>query len=120
MIEILESPSDSVVAFRLSGKLHDDDYRKFTPLVDEAIARHGTTRILAQFSDFHGWDAMALWDDIKFATAHCATIERLALVGEKQWEKMMAVVCKPFTQAKVEYFDAAEIDAAWKWVMDKA
>ena len=116
MIEILESSSDAVVAFRLSGKLHDEDYKTFTPLVDEAIAKHGKTRILAQFHDFHGWDAKALWDDIKFATTHCNTIEKLALVGEKQWEKYMAIVCKPFTMAKVEYFDASDIDAAWKWL----
>ncbi len=28
----------------------------------------------------------------------------------------MAKVCKPFTLAKVHYFDSAEIDAAWAWL----
>ena len=116
MIELLKSDSPEVVAFRLSGKLHDEDYKTFVPLVDAAIAKEGKARILAQFHDFHGLDMHALWDDIKFATTHCTTIERIALVGEKKWEEWMAKVCKPFTMAKVQYFDASQIDKAWAWL----
>ena len=28
----------------------------------------------------------------------------------------MAKVCKPFTMAKIQYFDAAKIDDAWAWL----
>jgi hypothetical protein len=28
----------------------------------------------------------------------------------------MATVCKPFTMAKIKYFDVAELDAAKKWI----
>lgn len=118
MIELLSNPTENVLAFRMSGKLHDEDYKHFVPLVDKAIAKQGTVRILAEFHEFHGWDLHALWDDIKFATTHCAKIERVALVGDKQWEKWMAAVCKPFTMAAIKYFDAAEIDAAQKWIAE--
>jgi SpoIIAA-like len=120
VIELLKSDSPKVVAFRMSGKLHDEDYKTFVPLVDAAIAKEGKARILAQFHDFHGWDIHALWDDIKFATTHCTTIERIALVGEKKWEEWMAKVCKPFTMAKVKYFDASELDAAKAWLAEAA
>jgi hypothetical protein len=116
MIETLTGFPDKVLGFKMSGKLHDEDYKTFVPMVDEAIAEHGKVRMLAQFHDFHGWDAKALWDDTKFATTHCTKIERIALVGEKTWEKWMAIVCKPFTMAKIRYFDAAQIDAARKWL----
>jgi len=116
MIEELISPSDKAIGFKLSGKLHDEDYKLFVPRVDQAIAQGGKARLLAWFHDFEGWDMHALWDDIKFATTHCTKIERIALVGEKTWEKWMATVCKPFTTAKVRYFDAAEVDAAWAWL----
>lgn len=116
MIEILSSPSPHVLGFKMSGKLHDEDYKTFVPLVDKAIAEDGKVRMLAQFHDFHGWDAKALWDDIKFSTTHCTKIEKIALVGESAWEKWMAVVCKPFTMAKIKYFQAKEIDDAWKWL----
>ena len=116
MIEKLDRGTGKVLGFKLSGKLHDEDYKHFVPLVDAAIAEEGKVRMLAQFHDFHGWDMHALWDDTKFSTTHCTKIERIALVGEKKWEEWMAKVCKPFTMAKIEYFDASEIEAAWKWL----
>jgi hypothetical protein len=118
MIELIAPTSEKVLAFKMSGKLHDEDYQHFVPLVDAAIAKQGKVRVLAQFHDFHGWDLHALWDDIKFSTTHCAKIERIALVGEKTWEKWMAAVCKPFTLAKIKYFDVAELDAAQKWIAE--
>ena len=117
MIEQLPSPSDKVLGFKLSGKLHDADYKTFVPLIDEA-AKSGKVRLLSQFHDFHGWDLHALWDDIKFSTTHCTTIDRVALVGDKSWEKWMAKVCAPFTMAKVKYFDVSEIDKAWAWLQE--
>ena len=118
MIEQFPLGSDSVLGFKMSGKLHDEDYKNFVPTVDAAIAKHSKVRLLALFQDFHGWDLHALWDDIKFSTTHCTKIDRIALVGEKTWEKWMATVCKPFTMAKVRYFDASELEAAKTWLAE--
>lgn len=118
MIEQLSSPSEKVLGFKMSGKLHDEDYKKFVPLIDAAVAKVGKVRLLAQFHDFHGRDIHALWDDVKFSTTHCFDIERIALVGDKTWEKYMAKVCKPFTKAKLQYFDAADMAGAWTWLAE--
>lgn len=118
MIEMIAGLPDNTVGFKLSGKLHDEDYKTFTPQVDAAIAKGGKARILAVFHDFHGWDAKALWDDIKFSTTHCTKIQKIALVGETSWEKWMAKVCVPFTMAKIKYFDVKELDAAKKWLAE--
>lgn len=115
MIEKLTSPNPDAIGFKLSGQLHDDDYKSFVPQVDGAIAA-GTNRMLAWFHDFHGWDAGALWEDLKFDATHYRKLERIALVGERPWEKWMAAVCKPFTLAKVRYFEVSEIDKAWSWL----
>jgi hypothetical protein len=116
MIEQLPSDSPKVLGFKMSGKLHDEDYKTFVPVIDAAVAKEGKVRLLAQFHDFHGWDLHALWDDVKFATTHCTKIDRIALVGDRKWEEWMAKVCKPFTLAKIRYFDAADVGAAWAWL----
>ena len=116
MIEQLPESSGKVLGFRLSGKLHDADYKQFVPLIDAAVAQQGKIRLLAEFHDFHGWDLHGLWDDIKFSTTHCTRIERIALVGDKKWEQWMAKVCKPFTRATIRYFDVSEMEAAQVWL----
>lgn len=118
MIEKLDQSSGNVLGFKMSGKLHDEDYKHFVPLLDASIASHGKVRLLAWFDDFHGWDLHALWDDIKFAATHCTKVERIAMVGDKKWEEWMAKIYKPFTLAKVKYFDVADISGAWKWVSE--
>jgi len=118
MIEQLHSHSPNVLGFKLSGKLHDEDYKRFVPAIDHVCAEHGKVRLLAQFHDFQGWDLHALWDDIKFSTTHCTKIDRIALVGERTWEKWMAKVCKPFTMAKIQYFDVGSMEKAWEWLRE--
>jgi hypothetical protein len=38
MIQQLPQSSANVLGFRLSGKLHDEDHKKFVPVVDAAVA----------------------------------------------------------------------------------
>ena len=118
MIEQLTGLPAHTLGFKLSGKLHDQDYKMFVPMVDAELAREGKVNVLAQLHDFHGWDMHALWDDIKFSTTHCTKIKRIAIVGDKAWEKWMAAVCKPFTMAKVRHFDATGIEAAKAWLAE--
>lgn len=118
MIERLDNGSGKVIGFVVSDKLHDEDYKVFVPEIEEVIEREGTARLLLQMRDFHGWDLHAAWDDMKFGVKHHGDLERMALVGEKKWEKWMASFTKPFTKAEVRYFDASEVDQAWEWLRE--
>jgi hypothetical protein len=118
MIETLPTVSPNTIGFKLSGKLHDEDYKSFMPTVESFLAAEGKARLFVQFQDFHGWDMHAVWDDTKFAFKHYSDFDRIAMVGDRRWEKWMARVCKPFTKAKVRYFDASQVDDAWAWLRE--
>jgi len=100
----------------VSGKLTKADYEHFVPESERLIRLHGKLRLLFDMTGFHGWDAGAAWEDLKFGIKHFADIERLAMVGEKKWQHGMATFCKPFTRAVVRYFDHADAAAARKWL----
>lgn len=78
----------------------------------------GKIGILFDMHDFHGWGTGALWEDGKFAMKHFRDIGRLAVVGEKRWQKGMAAFCRPFTKAKVRYFDHNYEDEADAWLQE--
>jgi hypothetical protein len=109
-----------VLEVRVTGKLTKESYQKFVPAVDAQIKEYGKLRILFVMEDFHGWTAGAMWEDLKFDLKHWKDIERLAIVGDKKWEKGMASFCKPFTKATIRYFDAAEVDEAREWLASDA
>lgn len=100
----------------VSGRLSKEDYERFVPEVERRIQEHGKVRILFDMQDFHGWDVAALWEDTKFAYRHYGDIERLAVIGEKAWQKGMTTFCKPFTQAEIRYFERGEADQAREWI----
>ena len=99
-----------------SGKLTHSDYERLVPEFERLVKQHGKIRVLFEMTDFHGWEIAALWDDIKFDVKHLSDIERLAMVGDKQWEKGMSVFCRPFTTATIRYFDHAAIEDARSWL----
>ena len=118
MIETIETGSPQVVGLRLSGTLHDDDHERFVPMMEGIFTVVGNVRLFIQLEDFHGCDLHAAWDDLKFGLKHYSDFERIAMVGDHKWEEWMASFCKPFTNAKVKYFDRSEVEAAWKWLQE--
>jgi len=115
-IQLNEKNTTNVLAVRVSGKLAREDYDGLVPEFERLLKEHGKLRILLEMEDFHGWKACALWEDLKFDFKHFTHIEKVAMVGDKKWEKGMSIFCKPFTTAKIRYFDRADMDAARAWI----
>jgi len=117
-IELKENSWENILTMRLSGKLTKEDYERLVPEIERTMKAHDKIRILVELDDFHGWTAAAAWEDTKFGMHHFSDIERIAIVGEAAWEKGMALLVKPFTKAKVKYFDASQMAAAKTWIME--
>jgi len=115
-VELIEDHEGKVLTVRATGKLETEDYDHFLPEIERLIKQHGKIRVLFDMHDFHGWKLGAAWEDLKFDIKHYADIERLAVVGERDWEKWMTTFCRPFTTAKIKYFDHQDREQAVEWV----
>ena len=115
-ITLTESNGGKVLEVQVVGKLTHEDYQKFAPMFEAMLKAQGKLSVLFQMVDFHGWEVAAIWDDMKFDVKHYSDIERLAMVGDKKWEKGMSVFCRPFTTAKIQYFDSTDLARARAWV----
>ena len=114
--QLNERNGGRLLEVQVSGKLTHEDYQQFVPAFERLVKQHGKIRVFFEMVDFHGWEAAALWDDIKFDLKHFSDIERLAMVGDKGWEKGMSVFCRPFTTAKIRYFDQSAAGEARSWL----
>lgn len=115
-VRMEEAKGGKVLEAHLEGRLVTDDYARFVPEFERLLEQHGKVRVLVVMHDFHGWKIGALWEDIKFDVKHFRDIERIAIVGEKKWQQWMSAFCRPFTTAKVRYFDFDQVEAARKWI----
>ncbi len=115
-LQLAEKNTGKILEVLATGKIVREDYQQLVPAFERLLQQHGKISILFEMRDFHGWTAGAAWEDIKFDAKHFCDIDRLALVGETKWEKGMSVFCRPFTTAKIKYFDHTQAEAARAWV----
>ncbi|MFQ3225577.1 MAG: hypothetical protein ACI8Z5_001839 [Lentimonas sp.] len=115
-ISIYEENSGNILVVHLSGQVLKIDYAKFSPEFERLVRLKGKLDVLFDMTHFNGWDAAALWEDIKFDFKHFYDIERLAIVGDEKWQECMSKFSKLFTNATVKYFDHTDATEARKWL----
>lgn len=104
---------------RATGKLSKTDCDEFVHEAEAAMkaAAEGQVRILFEVDQLSGWEPAAIWEEVKFGFRHYGDVERLAILGEKQW-RFLAMACRPFTRAEVRYFDRDRLARARGWILE--
>ena len=75
--------------------------------------------LLIELDDFHGADLAAIKDDFTFGLKHADSFEKVAIVGEKKWQKWMTLFSSPILKSDVKYFDRKALQDAWNWLRIK-
>lgn len=116
-VEIVAHPESDVIEADVSGRLSDEDYKQFVPELEKFLEAHGgKASLLFNMRDFHGWDLAGMWQDFRFGVKHRHSFPRIAMVGEKNWEKWTAGLCRHFLDSEVRYFDQAQLTDARQWL----
>ena len=117
-IKLEETSACKIVTLVFKKQLSREDYELFVPQLEGLMSRDQKIHLLIELRDFEGWTWGAAWEETKFTVKHFNDIDRLAIVGDRKWEKGMAQFAKPFTTASVKYFDRSEMDEAKRWVRE--
>ena len=105
-----------ILEVAVTGKLSHEDYRNFVPEFERLASEHEKISLLFEMRQFHGWEIKAAWDDLKLGFKHHDDVERVAMVGEKKWQRWMTEFAKPFTGAELRYFENTEREKALAWL----
>lgn len=121
MYELLGRTEGSTIGIRVTGTLTSDDYEALRPQLEKQARENGPLRVLILMEDWRGWDGLvALWEDLKTDVRLNEHVERLAMVGEEDWERWMTEISKPFAKGTIRYFDRDQLDEAWAWLREDA
>ena len=98
------------------GKLTHVDYEIITPMLESAIKCLEQTKInlLIDASEFEGWELRAAWDDFKLGLKHGAEFHKIAIVGNKKWQKYAAKIGSWFVAGEMQQFE--DLSSAIEWV----
>ena len=120
MFEILPVNDDKdILAFKVSGKLTDADYKQFLPVLEATISKVGRISLYVEMQDFEGWEAKAAWDDLRFGLQHDDDFKRIAIVADKPLIHAATGFVNFFSHINMRFFNSDESGAAWDWLREK-
>jgi SpoIIAA-like len=118
MFEKLAESSGNVVGYKAIGEITASDYKILEPEVKAFVENKGNIRLLFDLTDFR-WEKVEAWlPDLRFGHEFHNRIEKMAIVGDKTWEKWITPLAKPFYAHDAKFFHSADISKAWAWLRE--
>ncbi|MGI2176913.1 STAS/SEC14 domain-containing protein [Shewanella frigidimarina] len=104
------------VTLKAIGTLTHEDYLVITPMLEGALSQVDQPKVslLLDATELDGWDLRAAWDDLKLGLKHKSEFERVAILGNKDWQEWAAKIGSWFIAGEIKYFE--DEDDALKWL----
>lgn len=115
LIGIHRRHDDFFLRLVVTGKLTHEDYKIMVPMLENAIKgiAHPAIRVLVECRQFEGWELRAAWDDFKLGVKHGSEFKKIAIVGDKPWEKAAAKVGSWFIAGEMKFFEDSGQALSW-------
>jgi len=119
MLEKIERSSGPVVGYKAVGKITADDYKQLESEV-QALLDQNDDKIclLIDLGEFSGEEISAWLPDLRFGRHFHEKIAKMAIVGDKRWQKWIAKLADPLYATDAKYFPSADTDDAWNWLRE--
>ena len=109
--------ADGVLTVRITGKLTYPELCAAQKSAAEILQRQRKMRILVLAEGFQGWERESDWSDISFQLENDPLIEKMAIVGEREWADLVSLfVGQVFREFPIEYFQPADLTKARAWL----
>ena len=98
---------------QLLGRPDAGDFEQASGNMDALLRDHDGFHLLLDLREFDGWQGLAaLGDHLKLVRDHRHIPTRVAIVGDKDWQKLAQKVLRLFIDADTRYFAEDDFDDA--------
>ncbi len=116
MLKRLSESSGNVLGFEAIGEITKEDYADLTAEVQALVDSEGSICLLIDLEGFKS-EASDTWrQDMEFGRTYHEKIAKLAVVGDKTWQHLLANLADPFFAKEAKSFATTERQAAWDWL----
>ena len=117
MIEVNAHTNDDILAIKASGKLSKEDLDDLEPALNKFATASDDPHLIMILEDFGGWqDTAAFWKDLQLDAEYIGYFDRIAVVGDKKWQKWGTRLVDPITKEELKFFSIENADSAWEWL----
>ena len=106
MLELIDIDIDNAVAFRVSGKITENDMSAVLDRASEKIEHYGDIVFFEQIDSFDGIEIAAIVEEFKYLfDVGLSNIKKVAVVTDKKWiESVANLESKIFTGIEIKCF----------------
>lgn len=103
------------LSLKAVGKLTHEDYDTINPLIDSALegVKDPKVTVFIDGSELEGWELRAAWDDFKLGLKHGNQFDKIAIFGNKRWQKNVSKIASWFVSGEVKYFNDSTQALEW-------
>lgn len=118
MVELLKEFPDFVAAYRATGRVGKREYEQVVMRrVDEVAARYGKINFLVLLeTDMQNYRLPAFIDYLKVSFEHFSRWERMAIVSDQRWLRLMYEILSPLVHGEIKGYELKDYEAAKQWV----
>lgn len=120
MIDKITGLPENVLGFTAKGKVTAEDYENvIIPEVEKKLVKFPKLCCLYHIGDeFESYEAGAMWDDAKIGLEHITSWEKIAIVTDVEWIRIMGKVFGFFMPGRVRIYDNKDLKSAIKWMSE--
>jgi hypothetical protein len=106
-----------VLVIRPTGELESDQLEGVAELLERKIEKDHNTLVLLDLRRYEGaHDLETAWRELRLVTHYADKVEKIAVIGSLDWQKLATALVSPFTRAEERFFEPDEMEAASKWL----
>lgn len=116
MIEIVPDPGGQLIAIRMAGLISEDDIDACNDKLETVFGSENLHKVLLDWERLEGWEKGAKSVGTWFGMRHWATVARLAILADDQWEDEKLRIADIYRAADVSRFPTHQRAQAIAWL----
>lgn len=112
---------DDLIKVQVSGLLTYPELVEVQKQAAQHVQQAGMIRFFIVAEDFQGWAKEGDWGNVSFQAENDAYIEKMALVGGKEWEELVILFTgQGVRRFPIRNFFHSENEKAQEWIAEPA
>lgn len=118
MIELMKDLPAGIIGLNATGKVTGAEYERVViPAIDAALKDSERLRLIYHLGrEFEGFEAAALWSDVRVGLAHLRAWERTAVVTDVSWLRTATKAVGCVIPGELRVYSDAQLGAAKDWM----
>lgn len=119
MVVNMHEEGERLLVVEMAGAMLKNDGEAVSSVIERLIADHSPIRVLFDICKFRGWDQDAIAGLTDVSASRYQTVDRIAVLGDRKWERPWKELCKAFTAVTILFFEPHQASRAYAWLVEK-